>query len=110
MKKKPKSLEDLRKAGAEMAAPKPEAAPEKDEMGKMMDGQMDLDHLLRAEEIKQDPSRMEYVHKAHEKKMGGMRSIADLKMAGQALGAKKLEEEKAKPAQPRIKKRYPERA
>jgi uncharacterized protein YciI len=44
---------------------------------------------MRAEEIKSDPKRMEHVHKAHKKKLTAMKSIADLKMAGQALAHKK---------------------
>lgn len=73
------------------------------------EGHYDLDHLMRAEEIKGDESRMKYVHKAHEKKTKAMRSIADLKMAGQALAHEKQEAMKEKAAQPRHKVRYPKR-
>jgi len=48
-------------------------------------GEYDMDKLLQAEEIRNNPKRMEYVHKAHDKKKVGMRSIEDLKIAGQAL-------------------------
>lgn len=89
-------------------------------------GHMDLEHLMKTHEIQTDPNRMKYVGMAHEKKMGAMRSIADLKLAGQALASQKKEElgepkmdakanakeesgEAAIPAQPRHKNRYPKR-
>lgn len=84
---------------------------------KIRDGGYDLDHLIRAEEIKGDDKKMEYVKKAHEKKTTQMRSIADLKVAGQALAHKKTSEargeknmeEKGEPAHGRVKTRYPKR-
>ncbi len=84
-------------------------AAEKPEEDLERDGHFDLEHLMKAEEIKKDPLRMDYVHKAHEKKSAQMRSIADLKVAGQALAAKSQDEAKAKAAQPRHKTRYPEK-
>ncbi len=93
---------------------------------KMRDGNYDLDHLLKSHEIQSDPEKMKYVGKAHEKRMGAMRSIADLKLAGQALAQQKKEElsegekdqkfnakeeagEQGEPAQPRSKIRYPKK-
>ncbi len=90
----------------EAMAPKDsDKASERSEEDKLRSGEMDLDHLMRAEDIKNDPEKMEFVHKAHAKKTVAMRSIADLKMASQALAA----QDKAKAAQPREKTRYPAR-
>lgn len=83
--------------------------PEPDEDDKMRNGEYDMDHLLKAEDIKNDPDRMKYVAKAHDKKTVAMRSIADLKIAGQALASQRIDELKAKAAQPRHKTRYPNR-
>lgn len=83
--------------------------PEPDEDDKMRNGEYDMEHLLKAEDIKNDPDRMKYVGKAHDKKTVAMRSIADLKMASAALDSQKAEEIKAKAAQPRHKTRYPKR-
>lgn len=92
--------------------PKEAMAPvkyEKTEEDMCMAGECDLDHLMRAEDIKKDEKRMAYVHKAHEKKTTAMKSIADLKMASQALAHKKDMEVKSIPAQPRHKQRYPKK-
>lgn len=105
--KKVKVAGDLPRTPKEAMAPKVDN--ERSEEEKLRNGEMDLDHLMRAEEIKNDPEKMEYVHRAHGKKSVAMRSIADLKIAGQALAAQKTEEMKAKPSQPRHKIRYPER-
>lgn len=93
-RKKKVSVEVSVHAG-EPRVPKDALAPapyEKTEEDKEREGNYDLDHLLRAKEIESDPDRMKYVHKAHEKKTTALRSIADLKMAAQALG----ERERAK--------------
>ena len=106
-----------------MAPKNPDAKMERSEEEKLRSGEMDLDDLIKAHGIQNDPERMEYVHKAHMKKMPAMRSIADLKMAGQALAESKKHEkmeevmgekeddmeEKKVPAQPRHKARYPKR-
>lgn len=95
---------------SELPRTSPEAmAPKKTEEDCERDGHCDLDHLIRAEEIKGDSKRMDYVHKAREKRTGQMRSIGDLKMASQALAAAEKDELKAKAAQPRHKTRYPKR-
>jgi hypothetical protein len=62
-------------AMAPAAKPDDEAA----ENEKLRSGEMDLDHLMKAEDIKSDPEKMEYVHKAHAKKSKQLRSIDDLK-------------------------------
>ncbi len=97
---------DLPRTPKEAMAP---AKYEKTEDDMLRDGEYDMDHLMKAEDIKGDAKRMEYVHKAHAKKTTQMRSIADLKMASQALAHQTTEEAKAKAAQPRIKARYPKR-
>lgn len=71
---------------------------EKTEEDKLRSGEYDLEHLMKAHDIQGDNERMEYVHRAHTKKMSAMKSIADLKMAGEALAA-----------QPRHKNRFPKR-
>jgi hypothetical protein len=69
------------------------AQPDKNALEeKLRMGEMDLEHLMKAHDIQNDPEKMEYVHKAHGKKMGAMRSIADLKTAAQALAAQQKEE------------------
>lgn len=55
-----------------------------------------LDDMLRVEKIKNDPAKMERVRKAAERKHHAIRSIADLKVAGQALAAEKREALKKK--------------
>lgn len=105
--KKSKVAEMPRTPKEAMAPKHPDS--EKSEEDKLRDGEWDMDALMKAEEIKGDNGRMEYVHKAHEKRSKAMRSIADLKMAGQALAMQKQDEMKAKAAQPRHKTRYPER-
>lgn len=62
---------------------------EKSEADREREAEMDLDHLLHAEKIKGDSKRMEYVQKAADRKHKAIRSIADLKMAGQAIAAEK---------------------
>ena len=104
-KTKVADMELPRTTPAAMAAKDNEPSEEE----KLRNGEYDMDHLIKAEEIKNDPERMEFVHKAHAKKTVGMRSIADLKVAGQALAAQKTEEVKAKAAQPRNKTRFPVR-
>ena len=79
-------------------APKEGPKEEKSEEDKLREGEYDLEHLMKAHDIQGDPERMERVHKAHAKKMGAMKSIADLKMAGEALAAHAT-----------IKKRFPKR-
>lgn len=106
------------------------AQPMPTEEDKMRSGEMDLDHLLRAEDIKQNPDKMKYVAKAHEKRTTSMRSLGDLKMAAQALAHKKKmemqgqndgdpedakdngadEATEGKKAQPRVKQKYPKGA
>lgn len=100
---------DMARTPKEAMAPKADEEAQESEKERM--GEMDLDHLVKAEDIKKDPKKMEYVHKAHEKKTTAMRSIADLKMASQALAHKAKEDAapKAKPAQGRIKTRYPKK-
>lgn len=71
---------------------------ETSEEDKLRKGEWDLEDLMKAEEIKGDQGRMEYVHKAHAKKTTQMRSIADLKVAAEALAEKE-----------RQKIRYPKR-
>lgn len=101
-----------------MAPAEPLPVPQKTDMEKMQDGNYDLDHLLKAEDIKADPEKMNWVQKAHDKKSTAMRSIADLKMASQALaqqaGAKGPKTAEMAPtgiaAQPRNKTRYPARS
>lgn len=65
------------KAMAPMA--QPPADDESAENEKLRNGEMDLEHLMKAEDIKNDPEKMEYVHKAHAKKSRSLRSIEDLK-------------------------------
>lgn len=80
---------------SEARVPKDALAPVKHERSEEdyeRDGHYDLDHLVRAKEIEQDEKRMKYVHKAHEKKTTALKSIADLKLAAQAVG----ERERAK--------------
>lgn len=82
---------DMPKVGPEAMAPK----EDDDEKKYEQEGHWDLDQLMRAEEIRQDPKRMKYVHKAHEKKFSALRSIADLKAvadmkAMEAANAKKF--------------------
>lgn len=109
-------------------APAPMPVPAKTPEDLARDGEHDLDHLLRSEDIKADPQRMDGVKKAHEKRMTGMRSIADLKAAGQALAHQKKkqmmgdgdaedlkdggadEATETKPPQPRVKQKYPKGA
>lgn len=109
---------DMARTSPSAMAPAP--APEPSEDDKIQSGGYDLDHLMRAEEIKADPKKMEYVHKAHKKKMTAMRSIQDLKDAAQALAHKgkaddaeeageSPAEEKGEAAQPRAKTRYPKK-
>ena len=62
---------------------------EKSEADREREAEMDLDHLLHAEKIKGDSKRMEYVQKAATRKHHAIRSIADIKMAGQALAHEK---------------------
>lgn len=88
---------DLPKLPKEAPAPKPLPADEA-ESEKMRLAEMDLDHLMKAHDIQMDSERMERVGKVHGKRMGAMRSIADLKLAGQALALKTSE-----------KARYPKR-
>jgi hypothetical protein len=61
---------------------------EKSESDLEREGEMDLDDLLRVEKIRSDPERMKRVHAAAEKKQVHIRSIQDLKMAGEALAHK----------------------
>jgi hypothetical protein len=108
--KKSKIASDLpRTSPAAMAPKNPDMQMEPSEEDKLRSGEYDLDHLMKAEDIKNDPEKMEYVHKAHAKKTVSMRSIADLKVAGQALAAQTQEAAKAKASQPREKTRYPKR-
>lgn len=107
--KKSKIADMPRTSAAAMSPKHVDAKDERSEEDKLRSGEYDLDHLMRAEDIKNDPEKMEYVHKAHAKKTTQLRSIADLKMAGQALAAKKQDEMKKKAAQPRHKERYPEK-
>lgn len=106
--KKAKIVNDMPRTPAAAMAPKEPPTPEKTEEDRLRDGDYDMEHLMRAEDIKADPKRMEYVQKAHAKKTTQMRSIADLKMAGAALDQQKSEAVKSKAAQPRHKTRYPE--
>lgn len=106
MKKSKVADMEMPRTPKDAMAPKETVAQERSEEEKLRNGEIDLDHLMRAEDIKGDNERMEYVHKAHAKKTTAMRSIADLKMAGQALAQKKRDEIAA---QPRHKTRYPKR-
>jgi hypothetical protein len=105
-KSKVATKSDLPRTSPEAMAP---AKHERSEEDMEREGHYDLDQLMRAEEIKGDEKRMSYVHKAVDKKSKAIRSIADLKVAGQALAHQKTEEMKAKAGQPRHKTRYPER-
>lgn len=116
MKKLSVADTSLARTPPQSMAPAPTPEPTEEDM--MRKGGYDLDSLMSAEDIKSDPKRMEYVHKAHGKKMTAMRSIQDLKVAGQALAmqkkdAKAADQEDAAeggaPAQPRHKTRYPKR-
>jgi len=62
---------------------------EKSEMDMAREGEYDLEALMKAFEIKNDEKRMEYVKKAHDKKTTALKSIEDLKMAGEALAMAK---------------------
>lgn len=99
---------ELARTSKEAMAPK-HVDDEQSEEDKIRKGEWDLEDLMKAEAIKGDQGRMEYVHKAHAKKSAAMRSIADLKMAGQALAQQKSDQIKAKAAQPRHKNRFPAR-
>lgn len=100
---------DFPRTSKEAMAPAAPPAPERSEEDKVRDGGYDLDHLMRAEEIKADPDKMAYVMKAHAKKTTAMRSIADLKNAGQALAASQSKAVKSgdESVQGRVKQRYP---
>lgn len=65
-----------------------EKKPEKTEEDHEREGTYDLDHLIRADEIRRDENRMKYVHRAADKKHTAIRSIQDLKVAGEALAHK----------------------
>lgn len=123
MKKAKVASSDLPRTPKDSMAPSKYEPTEED---KIRDGNYDMDHLLKAEEIKADAERMKYVGKAHDKKTVAMRSIADLKVAAQALAQQKKEEasegekdkkfnakeeaaEQGVPAQPRHKTRYPQK-
>lgn len=107
MKKNKIAAPDMPRTSPAAMAPKTDV-PEPDEDSLMRAGEYDMDHLMKAEDIKNDPEKMKYVQKAHAKKTTQMRSIADLKTAGAALDQQKSEQVKAKSAQGRIKTRYPE--
>ena len=81
-----KSDDEMPKTPKEAMA---EVKHDKSEEDMCRDGEYDLDALLKAIEIKNDPKKMEYVNKAHDKKSTALRSIADLKMAGEALAMAK---------------------
>lgn len=82
MAKRKKTAEpELPKTSPAAMAAKP---TEKTEEDLDRDGDFDLEDLLRAERIKNDPKRMERVFKAHEKKHTQLRSIEDLKTAYRA--------------------------
>lgn len=106
--KKVKIASEMPRTPPASMAPKMDK-PEPDEDDLMRNGEYDMEHLLKAEDIKNDPDKMKYVQKAHAKKSTQMRSIADLKVAGAALDQQKTEQVKAKAAQGRIKTRYPEK-
>lgn len=79
---------DFARTPASSMAPKETAKEERTEEDKLRSGEYDLEHLMKAHDIKNDNERMEYVHKAHGKKTTALKSIADLKMAGEALNHK----------------------
>lgn len=72
------------------------AKHEKSESDKEREGDYDLDHLLRAEEIKGDEDRMKYVRKAHGKKHKALTSIAELKEVAEMRTKEIIEERKKK--------------
>lgn len=76
---------DFAKTPASSMAPKKE---EKSESDFEREAEIDLDDLLRAEKIKADPERMKRILAAADKKAGSIRSIQDLKVAGEALAHK----------------------
>lgn len=76
---------DFARTPANSMAPK---AEEKSESDLEREGEIDLDDLLRVEKIRQDPERMKRVHAAADKKQVHIRSIQDLKTAGEALAHK----------------------
>jgi hypothetical protein len=89
---------DFARTPASSMAPKESPKEEKTEEDKLRSGEYDLEHLMKAHDIQGDNERMEYVHRAHAKKSTAMKSIADLKMAGEALAEHK-----------RVKTRFPKR-
>lgn len=78
---------DFAKTPASSMAPK-EKDHEKSESDFEREAEIDLDDLLRAEKIKADPERMKRILAAADKKAGSIRSIQDLKVAGEALAHK----------------------
>jgi hypothetical protein len=78
---------------------------EESEEDKMRSADYDLDHLMKAEDIKNDPDKMAYVQKAHAKRTVAMRSIGDLKEASAALAHEAKQKKMADMEIPMSKKR-----
>lgn len=87
-----KEMKNMPRVPKNAMAPKEEQKEYEDEDGEEMDASCDLETLLAAETIKNDPARMAGVKEAYEEKtkaMKSLRSIKDLKTAYKAKYEKK---------------------